>query len=193
MAGLSEETGKRLLVAGVLASLAAVPALRILWMGPQRDLLAMRRVELGQSRAEVVRARREAGRLPGLEAEIERLRRRREVLGRTLPEPREASALLRSLQELASRSGLTMDAFTLSAVRPREYFDEWPVRLELTGEFRGLTTFLDEVSRLRRVVTVSEMSIRALVPATRAATISVTCTATTYVLRTSDLDEGASG
>ena len=184
-------TRKRLLAAGVLASLAATLAFRILWVGPQRDLLAMRRVELEQTSGRAARARDAAGRLPGLEAEVERLRRRRDVLVGALPAPRDASVLLRELQEIAAQSGLTVEAFALGAVLPRERFEEWPVRLELTGGFHDLTTFLDEVSRLKRIVTVSRMSIRALPPGTPTATIAVTFTATTYVLRKAGLEGGA--
>lgn len=192
--GLSAGARRRLFAAGVLAALAAAPAFRVAWVGPQRDLLAMRQAELAQRRAEVADARRAAGRLPGLEAEVERLGRRREALGQALPAPREASALLRRLQEVAARSGLTTETFALSAVEPREGFEEWPVQLELSGGFRGLTRFLDEVGRLPRLVTVDRMSVRALAPGTRAATIAVTCTATTYVLREPDRGAGvASG
>ena len=187
----SEGTGKRLLAAGVLASLAATLAFRILWVGPQRDLLAMRRAELEHTSGQAARARREVSRLPGLEAEVGRLRRRWDVLGPVLPAPRDASALLRGLQEIAARSGLRMETFTPAAVHPRDEFEEWPVRLELTGGFHDLTTFLDEVSRLQQIVTVSRMSIRARPRGTRTATIAVTCTATTYVRRRSGLEEGA--
>jgi len=186
----SEGTGKRLLAAGVLGSLAVTLAFRILWVGPQRDLLAMRRAELEQTSGQAASAQREASRLPGLDAEVERLRSRWDVLGAALPAPRDASALLRGLQEIAARSGLRTETFTLAAVHPREQFEEWSVRLELTGGFHDLATFLDEVSRSERIVTVSRMSIRARRRGTRTATIAVTCTATTYVRRESGLEEG---
>ncbi len=189
--------GRRLLAAGVLVSLAVVPAFRILWVGPRRELLAARRVELQQSRAEVVRAGREAGRLAVIEADVERLRRRHAALRRALPESRDASALLRGLQGIATQAGLTMEAFTPEAVRAGERFEEWSVRLEMTGGFHALTAFLDAVRRLPRIVSVGGLSIRALPPGTRAASIAVTCTATTYVLRgpaaETAVDEGEGG
>ena len=187
-----EGTGQRLLAAGVLASLAAVPAFRLLWLEPRRDLLAMRRVELEQGRAGIVRARRAAGRLPGLEAEVERLRGRRAALRRAVPEPGGAATLLRGLQEVAAQSGLTLEAFTFDAVRVREQFEEWSVRLELTGGFHDLVAFLDAVGRLPRIVAVGGMTIRALAAETQAVTIAVTCTATTYVLRESVVEGNGS-
>lgn len=190
---LSDETARRLLAAGALGTVAIALAFRVLWVGPQRDLLAMRRVELEQSRAEVVRARREASRLPGLEVEVERLARRRAALHRALPEPRDAAAVLRALRGIAAQSGLTMESFTLDEVRVGEQFEAWPVRLELSGGFHELVAFLDAVSRQTRIVVVDQMSIRGLAPGTRQATIGATCRATTYVLRESAQEEGASG
>lgn len=176
---------RRLLAAGALLSLATLLAFRVLWLEPQRESLAMRRVELERSRDAIVRARRTANRLSGLDAELERLGRRAATLRRALPERRDASAVLRGLQGIAGRSDLTVEAFTLDPVRVGEHFEEWPVRLEMSGRFHELAKFLDELSRLPWVVTVGQMSIRALPPGARAATIAVTCTVTTYVVRES--------
>lgn len=184
-ARLPEGMRQRLLAAGALLSLAILLAFRVLWLEPQRESLAMRRVELERSRDAIVRARGTANRLSGLDAELERLGRRAATFLRALPEPQDASAVLRGLQGIAGRSGLTVEAFTLDAVRVGEHFEEWPVRLELTGRFPELARFLDELSRLPWIVTVGQMSIRALPPGARAATIAVTCTATTYVARES--------
>lgn len=186
---LRQRAGRRLLAAGVLASLATALAFRMLWVGPQRDFLEMRRAELEQSRAEALRARRAASRLPALEAEVERLRRRRGALDGDLPEASEAGSLLRGLQEIAVQSGLTTETFALAAVQRREQLEAWSVRLELTGGFHNLMGFLGEVSRLQRIVTVGRLSIRALAPGTRPATIAVTCTATTYVLHQAEVEE----
>ena len=191
--GLPDGTGRLLLVTGVLASLAVALAFRILWVAPQRDLLAMRRLELEQSRAEAVRARRAADRLPALEKDVGRLRRRREALVRGLAGPGDGAVLLRGLQEIAVGAGLKLEAFTPVAVRQREGLEEWPVRLELSGGFHDLIVFLDLVGRLPRIVIIDRMSIRALAPEARPGTIAVTCTATTYALHESVRAEGAAG
>ena len=183
--GLPEGIRDRTLAAGALLPVAVLAAFRLFFVGPQTDLLAMRRVELEQRRAEVVRARHAAGRLPRLEDEVERLRGRHEELRRSLPEEDDASSVLRSLQEIAVRSRLTVQSFALDETSVREGYEEWPVRLELTGGFHELASFLDAVSRLPRIVTIGQLSIRALPSRTPTATIAATCIATTYVLRES--------
>lgn len=191
--GLPEGVRDRALAAGALLPVAGLAAFRLLFVGPQTDLLAMRRVELEQRRAEVVRARHAAGRLPQLEDEVERLRARHEELRRSLPEEEDASSVLRSLQGIAVRSRLTMQSFALDETSAREGYEEWPVRLELTGGFHELASFLDAVSRLPRIVTIGQLSIRALPARTPTATIAATCIATTYVLRESADDVDAPG
>lgn len=180
---LAEGARNRTLAAGVLLPVAVLAAFRLLFVEPQTDLLAMRRVELEQRRGEVARARLAASRLPQLEAEVSRLRRRLAILHRGMPEAQDASAVLRSLQEVAVRSRMTMQSFALDETRPGEGYEEWPVRLEVTGGFHELVSFLDAVSGLPRIVTIDRLSIRALPSGKPNATISATCIATTYVLR----------
>ena len=180
---LVEGVRNRTLAAGVLLPVAVLAAFRLLFVEPQTDLLAMRRVELEQRRGEVARARLAASRLPQLEAEVARLRRRLAILRRGLPEAQDASAVLRSLQEVAVRSQLTMQSFALDETRVREGYEEWPVRLEVTGGFHELASFLDAVSGLPRIVTIDHLWIRALPSGKPNATIAATCIATTYVLR----------
>ena len=180
---LAEGARNRTLAAGVLLPVAVLAAFRLLFVEPQTDLLAMRRVELEQRRGEVARARLAASRLPQLEAEVSRLRRRLALLHRGMPEAQDASAVLRSLQEVAVRSRLTMQSFALDETRPGEGYEEWPVRLEVTGGFHELASFLDAVSGLPRIVTIDRLSIRALPSGKPNSTIAATCIATTYVLR----------
>ena len=101
--GLPEGGRDGTLAVGILLPVAALAAFRLLFVEPQIDLLAMRRVELEQRRAEVVRARRAAGRLPQLEDEVRRLRGRHEELSRSLAEEDDASWVLSTLQEIAVR------------------------------------------------------------------------------------------
>ncbi|MCE2538868.1 MAG: hypothetical protein J4G16_00365, partial [Acidobacteria bacterium] len=54
---LVEGVRNRTLAAGVLLPVAVLAAFRLLFVEPQTDLLAMRRVELEQRRGEVARAR----------------------------------------------------------------------------------------------------------------------------------------
>ena len=59
---------------------------------------------------------------------------------------------------------------------------EWPIRLQLNGTYHNLVVFFDRVSKFARIISVSDVVIRALEPAQLNATITAECTATTFVL-----------
>ena len=194
MKWLPEEGRDRTLAVGILLPVAALATFRVLFVEPQIELLGMRRIELEQRRAEAARARHAAGRLPQLDDEVQRLRGRYEQLKRSLAEEDDASSVLTALQELAVRSRLTVQSFALlDGPSAGEAYEELRVRLELKGGFHELASFLDAVSRLPRIVTIGQLSIRALPAGTPNATIAATCIATTYLLRESTDDVDARG
>ena len=116
------------------------------------------------------------------------LEQRLRALRRVFPRASEAAIVLREMQTLATQSALTVVAFTPLPAGSRPPYVTRRVRLELTGSFHELTAFIEAVASLPRLVTLTELSVRALDPPRPAATISVICTAETYVL---DVSSGA--
>ena len=166
----------------LVASAVAVVAARTVWMAPRRDALAIERQELRQQRVAIRDARVAAARLPELEREGAGLEQRLRVLRRAFPRASEAAIVLREMQTLATQSALTVVAFAPLPAGSRPPYVTRRVRLELTGSFHELRAFIEAVASLPRLVTLTELSVRALDPPRPPATISVICTAETYVL-----------
>ena len=59
---------------------------------------------------------------------------------------------------------------------------EWPIALQLDGTYHNLAMFFDRVSKFSRIINVSNIAIRAKEKPELTSTISVDCTATTFVL-----------
>ena len=59
---------------------------------------------------------------------------------------------------------------------------EWPIRLELDGTYHNLGSFFDRVSKFARIINISDVIIRAKEAPELNLTITVECTATTFVL-----------
>lgn len=169
-------------LAVLVASAVAVVAARTVWMAPRRDALAIERQELRQRRVAIRDAREAAARLPELEREGAGLEQRLRALRRVFPRASEAAIVLREMQTLATQSALTVVAFTPLPAGSRPPYVTRRVRLELTGSFHELTAFIEAVASSPRLVTLTELSVRALDPPRPPATISVICTAETYVL-----------
>ncbi len=64
----------------------------------------------------------------------------------------------------------------------KEFYQEWPINMEVEGNYHNLGLFFDRVGRLSRLVNVGNLKITSLPDADGLATRSApTCVATTFV------------
>ncbi|MFQ6083956.1 MAG: type 4a pilus biogenesis protein PilO [Candidatus Aminicenantia bacterium] len=122
----------------------------------------------------------ERQRLNKLEAEIERLNIILEDSKRIIPEKKEISDILRKIQQLASDSHLTITKFTPKGEVEKEFYSEYPISIEMTGNYHNLAIFFDCLSKFSKLFNVDDISIKALSSLTEDTTISISCIAKTY-------------
>jgi type IV pilus assembly protein PilO len=122
-----------------------------------------------------------ANRLPEFQREVQALEARLETLKRILPPEKEMPDLMRRIQYLAAQSSLQIRRFNPSAVVQKDFYQEVPVSIDLEGTYHNMGAFLDRVSRMSRLVNMSDLRIRAQASQTMTNTIGITTTATTYV------------
>ena len=166
----------------VVVALAALLVFHLYWVVPGREALALRETELNQRRIEVAQAQQTAGRLPEVRAEVAAVEAQLGELSASLPDERDAGALLRRLQTLATQANLSIRSFTPQAASVEELYAEWPSRLELVGTYHNLGMFFDRISKFAQIINVSDVTIRAIDPPRATATVTAECTATTFVL-----------
>jgi type IV pilus assembly protein PilO len=82
---------------------------------------------------------------------------------------------------MAAESSLDVLRFKPEATQPREFYAAWPISLELDGNYHNLAYFFDRLSKLSRIVNVSNLKIGASKSPTVSSTIQASCTATTFV------------
>jgi Tfp pilus assembly protein PilO len=131
--------------------------------------------------AEVDNAKTTAARLPEFRREVERKEATLQALSRILPSQKEVDDLLRKVQQLAAESSLNVLRFKPEATKPQNFYAEWPISLELDGSYHNLAYFFDRLSRLSRIVNVSNLEVDAKQEPSIASTITAKCTATTFV------------
>ena len=163
-------------------SIVAVAGFYCFHVRPAEAELAARLDRLASLRADVQKAQETASRLPEFEAEVEVLEGRLDTLKQVLPEQKDVAQLLRRIQTLATQSNLTIRGFRPQAVATRDLHAEWPIQLELEGTYHRLGEFFDEISRFSRIINIGAINIRAVDQPDTVTTITVQCTATTYVL-----------
>lgn len=119
--------------------------------------------------------------LPDFQREVSVLEMKLETLKRILPPEKETPDLVRKLQNLAAESQLRIKQFNPGSMVSRDFYQEFPINLEVDGTYHNLASFFDRMSRLTRVVNAAGLKIAAKADQTPSLSITAQCTATTYV------------
>jgi type IV pilus assembly protein PilO len=143
----------------------------------------LRQTRLTSLRSDIARGVATARRLPEFESQVTQLEQRLESLRQVLPEEKDVADILRRIQGLAVQSNLSIQRFTPQAPVQQTLYAELPHRLQAEGTYHDLGFFFDRISKFPRIISVSEIFIRAKTPPEPGATISVECIATTFVLQ----------
>lgn len=168
----------------VAAGAMAAAAFFSYYAQPVQQQLADQASQLSAVRAEIQRGRVTAARLPAFRAEVARLEAQLDRLKPVLPEQKDVADLLRRIQGMATESRLTIRGFSPRPVTPKALHVEWPIAVELEGTYHDVGHFLARVGSFPRIINVTDMELRGKdKPGPGGATVSVTCTATTFVLQ----------
>jgi type IV pilus assembly protein PilO len=114
--------------------------------------------------------------------ELATLEARLEALKPILPDERDVGDLLRRVQTLATQSNLQVRGFRPQAITARELHAEWPIALELEGNYHNLGLFLDRVSKLPRIINIGNMVLAAKEEPNSTTSMTIQAVATTFVL-----------
>jgi len=109
-----------------------------------------------------------------LEAKLERLKL-------ILPPQKETPDLMKKVQVLATQSSLNIRKFNPKQTVNKDFYQEWPIDMEIEGNYHSLGMFFDRMSRLPRLVNVGNVKIKAMAQQKPSTTISAACVATTFV------------
>jgi type IV pilus assembly protein PilO len=135
-----------------------------------------------------------ANKLQEFQREVALLEARLETLKRILPQTKETPDLMRKIQALASQSNLLIRKFNPGTPVNKEFYQEWPIAVEVEGTYHNLGMFFDRVGRLPRLVNVGNLKVKAQGKQTASNTISAGCVATTFVyVETPPTPPGAPG
>jgi type IV pilus assembly protein PilO len=122
-----------------------------------------------------------ANKLQEFQREVALLEAKLETLKRILPPAKETPDLMRKVQSLAAQSNLAIKTFTPGATVNKDFYQEWPINMVVSGSYHNLGLFFDKVGRLSRLVNVGSLKINALAQQTSSNTIDASCVATTFV------------
>lgn len=175
-------------MAGVLVAVA--------WMAyPNFNTMSKRnageRSKLEGLQAEIRRGQAIEAKLPEFEREIENLQVKLNDLLAILPTVPETGELLKWVKNLADQSNLELRQFNPQPLRAVEFYKEFPIQMEIEGDYHDLGVFFDRISKYSRIINVSNVVIAARNQSR--GSIASNFTATTFVYEDRGADQPQEG
>lgn len=97
-----------------------------------------------------------------------------------LPKKKEIPILLRNISDLGKGSGLDFLSFKPGNEVAKEFYAEIPVDISIRGPYHNMGYFLDQVSKLDRVVTVDNIKMSSPTRESTEMLLNSSCRLTTY-------------
>ena len=155
----------------------------LLYFKPKNAELKDLREERIKAEGEVIKLRAKKDEVDQIEAELKHMNLTLKELETIIPQRKEISDILRKIQQLANDSRLNIVNFTPKGEIDKEFYSEWPIPIEITGNYHNLAMFFDKLSHFSRLFNIENFSIKSLRNQTEASTISANFTAKTYIFR----------
>lgn len=116
--------------------------------------------DLENLQREVNEKRRIASDLDRLQEEINALQGQLKEAMAILPEEKEVPSLLTQINTLGTQTGISFLLFKPGTLVSRDFYSEFPIQIRVEGTYHSLGLFLDRISRMKRIVNVSDLKIR---------------------------------
>ena len=109
--------------------------------------------------AEIKTAKDAAGQLKKVEEDKTKTEELFKETANLLPKDKEIPALLRNISDLGKGAGLDFLTFKPGPEEPKDFYAEIPIDIQINGPYHNMGFFLDQVSKLERIVTVDNIQM----------------------------------
>jgi type IV pilus assembly protein PilO len=97
--------------------------------------------------------------LAEIDRQIASLEQQMEIEKRIVPEEKDVDEFMKMLDAEAEKSGVFLRRYTAEPVANKEFYTEVPFDIELDGSYYAMMSFFDRVSKLERIVNVSNLLV----------------------------------
>jgi type IV pilus assembly protein PilO len=153
---------KKLYILGGVLAIAVVALYGWLLMWPLWEEMNTQDASLQKLKTEVAKQQEIASKMPKLNAEIKNLEKQLDAALVKLPEEKDIPKLLTQVNTLGQRMGLEFLLFRPGTPVKKGFYAEMPIDMRVEGMYHTLGGFLDQVSKLERIVNVSDIRITPL-------------------------------
>lgn len=139
---------------------------------------------------EISKAKRAAENRDKHDRELAETKEKFAELSTRLPNRKEIPDLLRSISDLGKGAGLDFNSFSPGGPVARDFYAEIPVSISISGPYHNLGYFLDQVSKLNRIVTVNNISLGSPKQRDGKMVLSSSCRLVTYMFTNKKINTG---
>jgi type IV pilus assembly protein PilO len=158
--GLFANTPKRqvYLLLG-LAGIAVVAGGWFYLLQPARERRDQLRGQVARLQQDLFQKKRISEELPKLEAALQSLQQDLEKAQRRLPEEKEIPNLLTQINRLGQEAGLNFTLFKPGKPTKDEFYTQIPIRIRADGTYHALGRFFEQLSRMERIVNITDLKL----------------------------------
>jgi len=171
--------GARALIVVGVAALVLLAYGFTLYGGASRRAKSLE-TQLTQVQSKIAESRAVASNLRTFQAKQQDLRAELEIALRRLPNERELPVLLTNMSSLGKKSGLEIRSFRPSGEINRGFYAEVPINIEFLGRYHEAGLFFDRLSRLSRIVNITQLRMSLADRKSLAPVLTVKGIATTF-------------
>lgn len=154
----------------------------ILLILPKNKEITRLSAEITKQENQIAADQVKASKLETLKVENEKKRKRLDELKLQLPEEKEVTSLLKQVSDLGIKAGLKIASWKPEQKKdhPSGIIYEIPVSVELSGPFHNLGIFFSSLTKLNRIVNISDIKMSDPKPQRNEAILKITFKATTF-------------
>src|SRR5215471_15156777 len=97
--------------------------------------------------------------LKQIEQQLAELKQQLEIEARIVPDEKQVDGFITMMDAEAVKAGVELRRYAAKDVMPQQYYTEVPFEMELDGPYYSALNFFDRVSKLERIVNVSNMLV----------------------------------
>ena len=151
-----------------------------LLVDPVQQQIARQQTALRQLEDELIQKQSIANNLAQFKHEKEVLERRLQQALTELPNEANIDELIRSLAEVGNKSGLTINDIAPQPEVRQSFYASIPIVMAVTGNYHEIAVFLDALSKLARIVNVTNIKMSGPRMASDKLVVSASYVATTF-------------
>lgn len=147
---------------------------------PSAEKITSLDTQKGSLLKEIQEVERKIADLKNLEKELEEAKATFEETSALLPKDKEIPKLLTDISALGRSAGLEFLTFKPQADIPKDFYAEIPITINVRGPYHNIGFFFDQVSKMERIVSVSNIKMSAPKKDGNEMMLNSDCTLLTY-------------